>query len=129
MSLIAAIAYLARWPGRPCLTSSPTRVEARTPFEARLDRLEQAIQPGGRFFVMRADPTQDLEDQIAAYEAENGVTARDILVIRQNLAPGWPEDQRSSIRSWGIPRPQCRFTPSRMAAFCAKPTAGVDVLR
>ena len=28
MSLIAAIAYLARWPGRRCLTSSPTRMEA-----------------------------------------------------------------------------------------------------
>jgi hypothetical protein len=27
-------------------------------------------------------------DQIATYEAENGVTARDILVIRRNLAPG-----------------------------------------
>jgi hypothetical protein len=65
-----------------------------TRFKVRLDGLEQAIQPGGRFFAMRVDPTQDLEDQIAPYEADNGVTARDILVIRQNLAPEWLQDQR-----------------------------------
>ena len=56
-------------------------------FKARLDRLEQAIQPGGRFSSC-ANPTQELVDQIATYEAEDGVTARDILVIRRNLAPG-----------------------------------------
>jgi hypothetical protein len=67
--------------------------------QQRFARLEQAIQPGGRFFVMRADPTQDLEEQIAAYKTENGVTARDILVIRQNLAPGSP---RTSVAR---PRP------------------------
>jgi hypothetical protein len=33
-------------------------------------------------------PTQELVDYIAAYEAEDGVTARDILVLRRNLAPG-----------------------------------------
>lgn len=41
----------------------------------------------GPVLVMRG-PTQELVDQIAAYEAEEGVTARDILVIRRNLAPG-----------------------------------------
>jgi hypothetical protein len=53
----------------------------------RFARLEQAIQPGGRFFVMRPDPTLDLDEQIEAYRSENGVTARDILVIRPILAP------------------------------------------
>jgi hypothetical protein len=36
----------------------------------RLDSLEQAIQPGGRFFVMRPDPTLDLDEQIEAYTRE-----------------------------------------------------------
>jgi hypothetical protein len=51
----------------------------------RLAALEQVTQLGGRFFVMRADPTRDRREQIEAYVAENGVTARDILVIRQRL--------------------------------------------
>ena len=41
----------------------------------------------GPVLVMRG-PTQELVDYIAAYEAEDGVTARDILVLRRNLAPG-----------------------------------------
>ena len=62
---------------------------------ARIERLRQAVQPGAGFFVMRADPTQDLEEQVAAYKAENGVRARDILVIRWR-ATGKAQDQRCS---------------------------------
>jgi hypothetical protein len=45
----------------------PKRMEAHCEhsLQARLDRLEQAIQPGGWFFAIRADPTQELVDQIA----------------------------------------------------------------
>jgi hypothetical protein len=46
-------------------------------------RLEQAIQPGGRFFVVRPAPTLDLDEQIEAFAAENSITARDIPVILQ----------------------------------------------
>jgi hypothetical protein len=52
----------------------------------RFARQEQAIQPGGRFFVLHPDLTLDLDEQIAAYAAENGVTARDIIVFRPILA-------------------------------------------
>ena len=38
--------------------------------------------PGAGSSLCARNPTQDLEEQVAAYKAENGVTARDILVIR-----------------------------------------------
>jgi hypothetical protein len=49
--------------------------------QQRLAQLEEAIMPKGRFLVIRADPTRDLDEQIEAYRAEDGVTERDILVV------------------------------------------------
>jgi predicted DNA-binding protein with PD1-like motif len=46
----------------------------------RLESLEQTLQPG-RFLVLRLDPVRDRREQIEAFRAENGVTARDTLVI------------------------------------------------
>jgi hypothetical protein len=46
----------------------------------RLAALEQVIQPG-RFLVLELDPARDEREQIDAYHAENGTTARDTLVI------------------------------------------------
>ena len=51
----------------------------------RIEKLEQAIWSKDRLFVMREDPSQDIEEQIAAYEAKHGVTARDILVVRRHF--------------------------------------------
>ena len=60
----------------------------------RFARLEQAIQPGARFFVLHPDPdpTLGLDEQIAAYAAENGVTARDIRL---------PPDPRQKLQAEG----------------------------
>jgi len=53
----------------------------------RIEKLEQAIQPKERLFVMREDPSKgSLDEQIAAYEAQQGVTARDLLVIRGHFS-------------------------------------------
>jgi hypothetical protein len=41
----------------------------------RLESLEQTLQPG-RFLVLRLDPVRDRREQIEAFRAENGVTAR-----------------------------------------------------
>jgi predicted DNA-binding protein with PD1-like motif len=46
----------------------------------RLESLEQTLLPG-RFLVLRLDPARDRREQIEAFRAENGVTARDTLVI------------------------------------------------
>jgi len=62
----------------------------------RIEKLEQAIQPKDRLFIMREDPSQDIEEQIAAYEAKHGVTARDLLIIRRTfngaVRPKLPDD-------------------------------------
>jgi hypothetical protein len=50
----------------------------------RLDSLEQTLQPG-RFLVLHEDPTRDLEEQLDAFRAENGLTARDTLVIMRHF--------------------------------------------
>jgi hypothetical protein len=34
---------------------------------------------------MREDPSKPLDEQIAAYKAQHGVIARDILVIRRRI--------------------------------------------
>ena len=50
MSLIAAIAYLARWPGRPCLTSRQQEWSIVSPrFKAQIDRPEQVAHPVAPF--------------------------------------------------------------------------------
>jgi predicted DNA-binding protein with PD1-like motif len=46
----------------------------------RLESLEQTLLPG-RFLVLRLDPARDRREQIEVFRAENGVTARDTLVI------------------------------------------------
>jgi predicted DNA-binding protein with PD1-like motif len=46
----------------------------------RLESLEQTLLPG-QFLVLRLDPARDRREQIEAFRAENGVTARDTLVI------------------------------------------------
>ena len=52
----------------------------------RIEKLEQTIQPKARLFVMREDPSKGpIDEQIAAYEAQHGVTARDLLVIRRRI--------------------------------------------
>jgi hypothetical protein len=57
--------------------------------------LQSAARPAGaghpaqgRVLRYARTPTQELVDQIATYEAEDGVTARDILVIRRQGTPG-----------------------------------------
>jgi hypothetical protein len=51
----------------------------------RIEKLEQAVHPKERLFVMREDPSKPLDEQIAAYKAQHGVTARDLLVIRRRI--------------------------------------------
>ena len=59
----------------------------------RLDAPEQVIQPG-RFLVLELDPARDEREQIDAYHAQNGTTARDTLVILcRGLGSEEPQDQ------------------------------------
>jgi hypothetical protein len=89
----------------------------------RFARLEQAIQPGARFFVLHPDPdpTLGLDEQIAAYAAENGVTARDIIVFRPILARNckpkvrWTRRREKPARRWVTPR-----TPQSTCASSAR---------
>ena len=52
---------------------------------ARLEKLEQAVQPRERLFVMSHDGIKPLDEQIAAFKVQHGVTARDLLVISRCL--------------------------------------------
>jgi uncharacterized SAM-dependent methyltransferase len=52
----------------------------------RLESLEQTLQPG-RFLVLRLDLARDSDEQLEAFRAENGVTARDTLVTLLSFSP------------------------------------------
>jgi hypothetical protein len=52
-----------------------------TRLRARIERLQQVMQPVGRILAMREDPSRGLAEQIAAYKVENRGPERDLLII------------------------------------------------
>lgn len=88
----------------------------------RLDALEQVIQPG-RFLVLELDPARDEREQIDAYHAQNGTTARDTLVILcRRLGSEEPQDQEPAsaailIPSSGPPEARRKATPCSPASM------------
>lgn len=99
---IAAIAYLARWPGRPCLTSSPSRMEAHCEHSLR-----SAARWAGAGHPARGPVLHYARGLHTGPRApDRGLAGRERRYGARH--PRHPTEPRPS-----------RFRPSRMAAFCA----------